>query len=253
MTGLTNYSKWDNIELSDDEEGMHPNIDKSLMIRIRREQREKRKAEEASERARLEALGTPEAKKQLEELERNKKWCADDLCTVVSERTIINRSAEEGQKQRAAEEAVIATLSEDQQAEIKMQKVFEKEDILKEFAKITDIEDAESWLRQKSNLINEDSANWMLLHMLSLEMDGKSWEMEIATRNYLMLRNILDLAANAGGPPGQVLQPFFLQIKQKDKLAELTNEAKVFAKKIKARAIEKKKEEKEMADSKELD
>lgn len=38
-------------------------------------------------------------------------------------------------------------------------------------------------------LINEDSASWMLLHMLALEMDGKSWEMENATRNYLMMRN----------------------------------------------------------------
>ena len=58
-------------------------------------------------------------------------------------------------------------------------------------------------------------SDWMLLHMLSLEMDGKSWEMEQATRNYLMMRNILDLAATSKGNPGQVIAPFFMQIKQK--------------------------------------
>ena len=106
MSGI-NYSKWDNIELSDDEEGMHPNIDKSLMIRIRREQREKRKAEEAAEKEKLLAEGTPEALKKLDELEKKKKWCADDLCTVTSERTIINRGDEEKKKQEQAEAKMV--------------------------------------------------------------------------------------------------------------------------------------------------
>mmetsp|Transcript_79367 Transcript_79367/g.140049 ORF Transcript_79367/g.140049 Transcript_79367/m.140049 type:complete len:256 (-) Transcript_79367:769-1536(-) len=242
MSGI-NYSKWDNIDLSDDEEGMHPNIDKSLMIRIRREQRAKRNEEEAAERKRLEALGTPEAKKKLEELERNRKWSADDMCTVVSERTIINRSDDERKKQKEQEEAALATMTEDQQAEVKFQKVFEKEDELTEYAKIDDLIDCESWLRQRNQLLNEDSCNWMLLHMLALEMDGKTSAMELATRNYLMMRNILDLAATAKQQPGQVIMPFFMQIRQPEKTAELVKESKEFAKKIKARAIEKKKEE----------
>jgi hypothetical protein len=225
------------------------------MIRIRREQREKRKAEEATERARLLALGTPEAKRELEELEKKKKWCADDLCHVVSERTIINRADDEKKKQQEVEQKVLATLSEDEQAELKMQKVFEKEDILKEYAKIVDLQDVQEWLRMHSQLITEESASWMLLHMLALEMDGKSYEMEVATRNYLMIRNILDLAQNARSPPGQVLVPFFLQIKAKEKLVELDEETKTFAAKIKARAIEKKKEiaEEEAAEAAEAD
>lgn len=136
----------------------------------------------------------------------------------------------------------MVTLSEDEQAELKMQKVFEKEDVLKEFAQISDLQDTQEWLRIHSNLITEDSASWMLLHMLALEMDGKSFNMEKATRNYLMLRNIMDLAATSRSPPGQVLAPFFLQIGQKDKIAELNAETKVFAEKIKARAVEKRKE-----------
>ncbi len=40
-----NYSKWDNIELSDDETTYHPNIDAGLMIKINRIQRERKKEE----------------------------------------------------------------------------------------------------------------------------------------------------------------------------------------------------------------
>ena len=41
-----NYSKWDNLDLSDDEKDFHPNIDNNLMIRLKREKREKMRAEE---------------------------------------------------------------------------------------------------------------------------------------------------------------------------------------------------------------
>ena len=44
---MVNYSKWDNIELSDDEDNFHPNIDNNLMIRLQREKRQQREAEEA--------------------------------------------------------------------------------------------------------------------------------------------------------------------------------------------------------------
>ena len=43
---MVNYSKWDNIELSDDEDNFHPNIDNNLMIRLQREKRQQREAEE---------------------------------------------------------------------------------------------------------------------------------------------------------------------------------------------------------------
>jgi len=40
------YSKWDHIELSDDEEDFHPNIDNDSMIRLKRRSREEREAQE---------------------------------------------------------------------------------------------------------------------------------------------------------------------------------------------------------------
>ena len=53
----------------------------------------------------------------------------------------------------------LATMTEDEQAEVKLQKVLENKDELKDFAKITDVEDVESWLRMNSHMLSEDSAS----------------------------------------------------------------------------------------------
>ena len=55
MSGF-NYSKWDNIELSDDESDLHPNIDKESWFRMKhrsRLEREDREDKEKTEIAKL--------------------------------------------------------------------------------------------------------------------------------------------------------------------------------------------------------
>ena len=52
-----NYSKWDNLELSDDEDNFHPNIDNNLMIRLQREKRQQREADEEEKKKKLLEVG----------------------------------------------------------------------------------------------------------------------------------------------------------------------------------------------------
>jgi cell division cycle protein 37 len=47
------YSKWDNIELSDDEDDVHPNIDKESWFRMKHRSRLEREENEAKDRARI--------------------------------------------------------------------------------------------------------------------------------------------------------------------------------------------------------
>jgi len=54
-----NYSKWDKLELSDDEDNFHPNIDNNLMIRLQREKRQQREAEEAERKKKLQSVPGP--------------------------------------------------------------------------------------------------------------------------------------------------------------------------------------------------
>lgn len=51
-----NYSKWDNIELSDDESDLHPNIDKDSWFRLKHRTRLEREAKEDQEVAKFNKL-----------------------------------------------------------------------------------------------------------------------------------------------------------------------------------------------------
>ena len=44
------YSKWDNIELSDDEEDLHPNIDKDSWFRMKHRNRVEKEEEDGKTR-----------------------------------------------------------------------------------------------------------------------------------------------------------------------------------------------------------
>jgi len=124
MSGF-DYSKWDNIELSDDESDCHPNIDKASWFRMKHRSRVEREAREADERQKLETANKQdqdrvdeiveslaeeedeadrealEAEMQdleksiekrdarIAEMEKNKKWNVDNMCQVVEERTVI--------------------------------------------------------------------------------------------------------------------------------------------------------------------
>eukprot|EP00755_Sulcionema_specki_P006337 Sspe_Gene.5191::Locus_1705_Transcript_1_1_Confidence_1.000_Length_1782::g.5191::m.5191 len=52
--GVTDYSKWDNIEISDDESDCHPNIEKGTWFRLKHQQRVERERQEAKEKKEME-------------------------------------------------------------------------------------------------------------------------------------------------------------------------------------------------------
>lgn len=53
MSKPFDYSKWDNIELSDDEDDVHPNIDKESWFRMKHRSRVEREEQEEKEKAKL--------------------------------------------------------------------------------------------------------------------------------------------------------------------------------------------------------
>jgi len=69
MARPLNYSKWDHIEISDDEDDTHPNIDTPSLFKWRHEARVKRSEElEAKKKATID-----ERKKKEQEIESLKK------------------------------------------------------------------------------------------------------------------------------------------------------------------------------------
>ena len=53
MSKPFDYSKWDNIELSDDEDDVHPNIDKESWFRMKHRSRVEREDREAEEKKKI--------------------------------------------------------------------------------------------------------------------------------------------------------------------------------------------------------
>ena len=54
MSKPFDYSKWDKIELSDDEDDVHPNIDRESWFRMKHRSRVEREENEAKDRKRIE-------------------------------------------------------------------------------------------------------------------------------------------------------------------------------------------------------
>jgi cell division cycle protein 37 len=65
-----NYSKWDKIELSDDEDDLHPNIDKESWFRMKHRSRVEREENEAKE-VKLIDIGMKKAKQRIKVLEHD--------------------------------------------------------------------------------------------------------------------------------------------------------------------------------------
>ena len=245
MSKPCDYSKWDRLEISDDEKDAHPNIDSSLMIRIKREQRARREAEEAMKVAQLRKIGTPEAIQQATDIERKAKLHVDNICRVVDEKTIVNKAAPPS----LTATSTVSTSSTHAQADREEEEfeVFAEkhEPAIREYGHLFKLEESERYLLDHLEILNEHACGWMLLHTLSLEMAGDRKAMLNVTRQYLMLRNIIDLAKEIkqGNDARPMVQLFFKQVSSDpERRSMLETESTNFAQQIIRRAVEKKKE-----------
>jgi cell division cycle protein 37 len=239
------YSKWDRLEISDDEKDAHPNIDSSLMIRIKREQRARREAEEEMKKAQLRKIGTPEALRQVDDIERKARLHVDNICRVVDEKTIVNKPSAPALSSSAPSASSGASIPSQSEEDDFEDYVDQHEKVVSEFASISKLETSQEFLLDHLELLHEHACGWLLLHMLSLEMAGERGAMLNSTRQYLTLRNIVDLTREVkrGNDARPMVQMFFKQvIGDKERAEMLDRETKNFGEQIVNRAIQKKAE-----------
>mmetsp|Transcript_50408 Transcript_50408/g.64623 ORF Transcript_50408/g.64623 Transcript_50408/m.64623 type:complete len:230 (+) Transcript_50408:59-748(+) len=223
-----NYSKWDNIELSDDEEDCHPNIDKQSWFRMKHRSRVEREAREETEKegldkankqdqARIEELVAKMAEEdddddretleaemhdleqaiakresRLDEMEKNKKWNVDNMCHVVEERTMIGnkkdtlttaelppdlaaaqasreaaRGAAAKTKTATSNKPVAGPVSELSSIDSYSDFVDKYEDLLESYSAIQSMDQTESCLKEKGDiLLQENATSYLLLSCL---------------------------------------------------------------------------------------
>ncbi|GLH02788.1 Hsp90 co-chaperone Cdc37 [Gryllus bimaculatus] len=253
---MVDYSKWKDIEISDDEDETHPNIDTPSLFRWRHQARLQRMEELQKEREELaksretnfkkiqetkdkvsdaEKKGAPNlddlktALKELEkeanslkqkesEFEKKEKvtpWNVDTISHAGFTKTVINAPPS-----RASEE-----LSEEQKEQRMKKFVKENEKTLKKFGMLRRFDDSKRFLQEQPHLVCEDTANYLVIWCINLEMDGY----------------ILELSKQLNVDPRACVSSFFtrIQVAEPEYKNSFNDELDSFKERIRKRAAEK--------------
>lgn len=236
MSGF-NYSKWDRLEISDDEDTHHPNLDKNLNVRVNRITRDRKEEEIDTEKAKLEEAGKIEAAARLE---AKRPLHVNNICKVAEERTIINR-ADGSRKDKLVKDSEEFNIDE---------YVGFKKDNLAIFNEFTeaDWEESNKMLVEHGGVLMDDNANsFFLLAALDEEMKGNKERVMKIGRQGQIISQIHQLAKPMRRPPRDLVHRFFEKFQHPEAQLAFQEGVDHFLRQIAQRAIAKKKEEAEEA------
>uniref|UniRef100_A0A6M2DJN2 Hsp90 co-chaperone Cdc37 n=1 Tax=Xenopsylla cheopis TaxID=163159 RepID=A0A6M2DJN2_XENCH len=265
---MVDYSKWKNIEISDDEDETHPNIDTPSLFRWRHqarvermeqfqkelEEHEKNKKENERKRAEIKeklktdlpnmdemkkALSDLEAeaaklKQKDEEIKKKEKttpWNVDTISKSGFTKTVINKQAKPKEENLSEEER-----------EARMRefiKKYEKE--LKVFGMMRRYDDSKKYLQEHTHLVCENTANYLVIWCINLEMENKHDLMEHVAHQTICMQYMLELAKQLEVDPRACVSSFFsrIQIADKEYKNSFDDELRAFKERIRKRAAEK--------------
>lgn len=231
------YSKWDRIELSDDEETHHPNLDKNLNIRVNRITRDRKEEEIDTEVAKLETAGQLD---QAAKVENKRPLHIGNMCKVVDERTIIH--SQDGSKsdkvKKDGEEFQV-----DDYFEFKKQHA----DLLEAFTE-ADWERSRELLHKRGDILLDDNANsYFMLTALEAQMKGDTDRVKKLGTQGQLVSQIHQLAKPMNRPPRDLVHRFFDKFESDAGKEAFKQGVDHFLGHIAKRAIAKKKEEAEDA------
>ncbi|XP_014252146.1 hsp90 co-chaperone Cdc37-like [Cimex lectularius] len=268
---MVDYSKWKNIEISDDEDETHPNIDTPSLFRWKHQARIQRMEEAKKEREELEknkelnqkhlkevreklAKGPDEGldisvlKASLEELEKTKEklkkaeedlnakeritpWNVDTISQPGFTKTLINKPPP-----RKNEE-----LSEEEREKRMQAFIKENEKQLKEYGMLRKYDDSKKFLQDHPHLVCEDTANYLVIWCINLEMEDKQMLSQHVAHQCICMQYILELAKQLDVDPRACVSSFFtkIQICDEDYKASFEDELASFIERVKRRAKEK--------------
>jgi len=268
---MVDYSKWKDIEISDDEDETHPNVDTPSLFRWRHEARlekmkeiEKEKAEflkqkkenaaklkevkEKIDNASKGGFDCKELKAQLDLLEAEKKkisdqdeelkqreklmpWNVDTISQPGFSKTVFNT----GPARK------VEALS-DEEREIRTKEFFKKhEKNLKAYGMLQKFDDSKRFLQDNQDLVCEETANYLVIWCINLEMEEKSSLMEHVAHQCICMQFILELAKHVDRDPRACVSSFFTKIQKADVEYRkgFEDELTAFKERIRCRAKEK--------------
>jgi len=259
------YSKWDKLELSDDEDD-HPGakfIEENTLRRIKRETHGRQEQERGEK---IEALtktmeeGTKQldvangdggsgslshaekraiektiedAKLDLQKKQRERKFNADEMCYVSSERTLVGDACKPDTGNGDLDYEGFVTKHKAELETLAASSFREK-----------GLEDMGDFFKHNVHLLTEHSMGFMLLKCLHLEMAGDRRGMLRTAKTGYALKSIMDFADAGKKQMKDAGRPFFTRLAEDDKVfKDYTDAYDDYCEKLKERAVVKKTEE----------
>lgn len=189
----------------------------------------------------------PELQKSLGELEAKSKtlslneeklktkeklapWNVDTISKPGFAKTVINKKPEKQSYD---------SLSEEEKSEKMKKFVEDNEKLLKQYGMMRKFEDSKRFLSNNNHLVCEDTANYLVIWCLNLEMEGKSELMGHVAHQCICMQFILESAKQLDVDPRACVSTFFSRIHVADAeyKVQFDNEVIAFKDRIKARAV----------------
>lgn len=270
---MVDYSVWDHIEVSDDEDETHPNIDTASLFRWRHQARVERMEQFQKEKEELDR-GCRECKRKVAECQRKLKQLevAEGGQAGQAELERLQAEAQQLRKEersweqkleemRKKEKSLpwnVDTLSKDgfsksmvntkpekaeeDSEEVKEQKhktfVEKYEKQIKHFGMLRRWDDSQKYLADNVHLVCEETANYLVIWCIDLEVEEKCALMEQVAHQTIVMQFILELAKSLKVDPRACFRQFFTKIKTADRqyMEGFNDELEAFKERVRGRA-----------------
>ncbi|KAG6457548.1 hsp90 co-chaperone Cdc37 [Manduca sexta] len=269
---MVDYSKWKDIEISDDEDETHPNIDTPSLFRWRHQARvermeeQRREKEEHEQKKRENLRRLVETRKKIAESESNStnlESLKKVLAELEAEEKAIKKKEDDLKKKDKQTPWNVDTISEpgftktvintkpprpkdenltEEEKEAKMKKfIKDNEKLLKQFGMLRKYEDSKKFLQDHNQLVCEETANYLVIWCINLEMEEKHDLMAHVAHQTICMQYILELSKQLDVDPRACIGSFFakIQVAEKTYKDSFEDELCQFKARIKKRAEEK--------------
>jgi len=279
------YSKWDNIEISDDEDDTHPNVDTPSLYKWRHEARVQREDEYKTESAKKNAsekLRTAKIDKltkdiaQLSAGDTADEANASKLKGLQAEHKELTDQQDQFQKKEAElaqKEKDHPTWNVDNMSNDKHNRTIinsgptktagdkleltayfkEHGDEVKAFGMFSKYEESHKYLKERMHLVCDHLASYLVIWAVDLEVEKKEALMKRVARQAIVAQYILELAKTLQRDPRSCVEAFFTRIKTAEKqyTDAFEDEYNSLLERVRARAIARHEEAKKEAEEEE--
>ncbi|XP_065125771.1 hsp90 co-chaperone Cdc37 [Paramisgurnus dabryanus] len=262
------YSVWDHIEVSDDEDDTHPNIDTPSLFRWRHQARVERmegfmkkgedlekslaesKKKLAEVQRRIQELSVASSKEELTKAQAEEKqlkkeerswqkkldehrseekkmpWNVDTLSKEGFSKSVVNVKPESKQETEEEKEEKHKTFVEK----------YEKQ--IKHFGMLRRWDDSQKYLSDNPHLVCEETANYLVIMCIDLEVEEKHALMEQVAHQTIVMQFILELSKSLKVDPRGCFRQFFAKIKTADQQYQdaFNDELESFKERVRGRA-----------------